>query len=80
MQPLRGPPFTEIQLGLHIPQLKTQTASRPGKPLKSQRHIPLLSPFCVCVEHFVGTLLNLSEYIGILKYKRTSFLFIFAPL
>lgn len=27
MQPLRGTPFTGLQLGLHIPQLKTQTAS-----------------------------------------------------
>ncbi len=27
MQPLRGAPFTEFQLGLHIPSLKTQTAS-----------------------------------------------------
>lgn len=27
MQPLRGAPFTQFQLGLHIPQLKTQAAS-----------------------------------------------------
>lgn len=40
MQPLRGTAFTEFQLGLHIPQLKTQTASPPGKPLKLQHHIP----------------------------------------